>query len=510
MLTEIKNKKISVIQNYALLLTDYNKIKVEYEKNVRLLEELVEKKKNYKFVKKISNKKDYKELINLIDITSEIIKDLELKKIDLANRIQQFITMRKDELTKFNICLNYEEYYIYFKPKYIIEKINSMKTIRDFNMTFEGAVEYLKANNLPIYLEEDDKVIINNDTDFEDLSEFVLVHLTNYMPSNNHITTSLEANDQVKTVFLDKVGSMEYANKRNTVHFSVNGEVRAHAFGSWEDAKYAFVIPFEDMPISKLRSGAVMDSFFEGGIDLPESAIFICPLDEVSIAQSLNDRIKVIGYKGDNVKWYADALVGMLGKKVEGIGMWGWNNRDDEAKYYKTFSSIFPSVEAHTESFEVFQEKIYNNLSCLLAFSDKLIDEKMILTEKDIVEILGLKNRAILDYHPYHLEKNEVVFEYVITNIQEYLSKINTSLSENVVENVRKYYFSYDTKVTEEELEYYNSKLMDSNKAIPSFKYAHLLLLDEFLSIINNYIQQASLNNEDINYDKSENGLIQH
>ena len=325
MITEIKKQKLSELQALSTeieaILKGYQQLLEYNNRNVAEVNELQSKLNDYNFFQKLFSK-EYKNIENQwkelpAKNYESFSKNMEKFKMKLTNIIKEQGNIF-GELSVTDIEYNCRE--CLKKIEKEVENIKSKKTIKDFNMSFEEARDFLLKNNLPFYLDESDKVIIENPISFDSLNNFVLVHKTNYLPNNDRISTSEEVGAKHKDIILDRLGSVQYASARNTVHFAVNGEVSSHIYGNWEDCKYAIIVPFPDMPICQLKSGAVMDTFFEGGISLSENSILLCPIEEVEQAISQNNKLKVCGYQGKNVTDYADALVGMLGKKLKRLG----------------------------------------------------------------------------------------------------------------------------------------------------------------------------------------------
>ena len=62
---------------------------------------------------------------------------------------------------------------------------------------------------------------------------------------------------------------------------AMNDEVSSHMFGSWDNCKYAILIPFDDIPNEKIGRVAPMDTFTRGSIELSENSWILCPKNEV-------------------------------------------------------------------------------------------------------------------------------------------------------------------------------------------------------------------------------------
>ena len=279
----------------------------------------------------------------------------------------------------------------------IAREIDAKKSIKDLGISFQEARKILKEKNVPLILEETDKFLIDNPESYAGLEDFVLVHKTRYIPEDGLIKTRKGTGLTSSTSLAsDKIGTLEYAEERNTIHFSVNGEVSSHSYGNWEDCQYAIITPFVKMPPNQLRSGAVMDTYFEGDVNLPNEAIILCPKSEIELVRSKNPNQLVVGYQGENVKGYADAMVGILGHHIEQIGMWDWYS-SNSAKYYEMLRNIIPNVNTtpHIATKEREEEMFFEKVNKFNAFNKKLIESKLDLSRSEYFELQDSANVSL-------------------------------------------------------------------------------------------------------------------
>ena len=79
----------------------------------------------------------------------------------------------------------------------------SSKTLDDYNLTVQEAINLLKSNNIPVILTEADKYIIDRPREYEEkgLDSLILVHKTRYIPNNSTIKSpkDAEAKGQAET-----------------------------------------------------------------------------------------------------------------------------------------------------------------------------------------------------------------------------------------------------------------------------------------------------------------------
>ena len=115
----------------------------------------------------------------------------------------------------------------------------------------------------------------------ESIDDLVLIHLTDYPPIGGIIKTPRDAGAMVpilgedgKTVIYDT-----WKRERNTIHFTVNGEVTSHEGGDWSNNKYAIIIPLKKM-LGKDIVGHPADIYAWGSVDLPEGTVVLCSKDD--------------------------------------------------------------------------------------------------------------------------------------------------------------------------------------------------------------------------------------
>ncbi|MBQ3642627.1 hypothetical protein II906_11995 [bacterium] len=116
----------------------------------------------------------------------------------------------------------------------------------------------------------------------------VLVHMTNYEPENNVILSTR-----------DKIGG-----SRNSVHFTLNHPVEEHHAGSWDNCKYAIIMPFETTVKAnnkgKFIEGLPNDLYTNGSVKIPEGSVLVkynetMPEGCVNVSQSTSlNGVKVI------------------------------------------------------------------------------------------------------------------------------------------------------------------------------------------------------------------------
>lgn len=265
------------------------------------------------------------------------------------------------------------------KLREIIEKYNKIreaKDLKELGYTFEQACNLFKEKGIPLVLDETD-TIINNESNFDKLEDFVLIRKTNYSPSGDEIKTARNAGGitQERIEAGGLIFDIEYETPRDTVHFSVNGEVGDHEAGKWENSKYAIIVPLVN--VDNIVNSRVEDTFVRGNVDIKKGYL-LCPIDEIDKIKEDNPNLTVIGYNGENVDGFADIFISMLGYKCEKVKDDGWSNSYDKERAQKTITTTLGvDHEKHYMSTEGIEEDIDMGKREFIAIIDKLFDSSM-------------------------------------------------------------------------------------------------------------------------------------
>lgn len=450
------------------LLTEDELKKIEEEK--RTIEELRKRIRN-NFFKLIFQKRKYNELVKKlrrIDIIEtkqknlkEILRYLKKEKEDLQkayDSINSIEDLLKEREIGFGFTeLNYKLSELFQKCCQFLRNYCNENKI-EFLLDQEEWESFNNELNKSLSIEDNSEKVKNDGIEY--MSPYVLVHKTDYIPSDGRIKTSKESGVESESIVLDRIGSTQFKSARNTVHFAVNGEVGSHARGNWDNKKYAVLIPFKDIPVNQLRCAYTVDTFIEGGLKLPKTAYFLCPEEEIEVVKRNNPDINVIGYKGKKVSGYANLLVSMLGYKMETCGMWSWVNDKDQREFEKNLLESGLNVEqvAHSYTKEKFEEDYFNNVNLLMAFLKKIVAEKIELTELEIDELSNRFSRSLArgffekeDYLKY----NKVFCGYLVSffescginitdQINNYVNEISNLSDDNYKEaDINKQFFNF-------------------------------------------------------------------
>lgn len=207
----------------------------------------------------------------------------------------------------------------------------------------------------------------------DEKDEYILIHLTDYMPENGTIYSNKGkgVEHEQDTPF----GKIKFKDGRDTVHFAVNGCVSDHNEGSWKGIKYAILIPVSDMIKengNNIASVCPVDFYIKGNVKIPENALIVTPKVEESRCQEKNNGINVISHNNRDVREFIEEtqLISKLGYTRKEIGENGWLNScfspaiEDMKEYKKNMAERgyarsgghWGSVEHREEISETFAE----------------------------------------------------------------------------------------------------------------------------------------------------------
>lgn len=318
----------------------------------------------------------------------EKLQEKSKMKILEEQRIREEKEKTGIEVNKLGLSRILEDIESLEKEKARIERAS----LAELGMDFFEAVAFLKEHNIEIVLTEEDKqYLYSKDTskrEYKGIEDFILVHKTDYIPEEGEIRPANESgvqlNDEMK--LRDEVYNVKYASERNTVHFAVNTEVSSNDGGSWDNCKYAILIPFNNIPKEKIGIVAAQDTFAIGKVKLSKEAYILCPKGQKQRIQEKNPEANIIEYEDQRVLGYANALVRGLGYKNEECAKWSWG----DVKSTEIFNEImkkegFESIGgAHFHSKYSIEENERQAINEIIAKAKLIKEKELIKGEEDL------------------------------------------------------------------------------------------------------------------------------
>lgn len=415
------------------------------------------------------------------------------------------------------------------KLQEIIDKYNAIKeakNIKELGYTFEQVCNLFKEKGIPLVLDKTD-TIINNESNFDKLEDFILVHKTSYAPSGDVIKTTGNAGATKKQQI--QIGNqtieIEFPIPRQTVHFTVNSEVKSHEAGNWDSAPYAIIIPFVDVP--NVTTFRVEDTFTSGDVDISKGYM-LCPADEVENIQKNNPNLTVIGYRGninpetgkECVSGMANKLLSQLGYKQEevrsGYGQHpSWIDGDDATKARITIEKNMnvDSID-HNHSKEGVEEDIDIGINQFKAIVEKLLESDFDFDPSEVASQLssqlvmsspinGKDRYVYYDDERILAKTGQALWQYDIV-LPTYLFDI---LEKEDTQTVFRYEYGIDKVIDEykktpnmiiakDSIEYIENMKKNKGKKFSSYECLQELIVYETLKQVKK-LKQANVNQQE-------------
>lgn len=279
--------------------------------------------------------------------------------------------------------------------------------IQQLGYDLESAIAILKQNGVSIVLtEEEMKEFTYKQTkpDVDSMEGIILVHKTNYIPSQGKIRTVKDSDvyENVEYQIAEHTISMKIKIERDTVHFAANGEVQEHIEGSaWDQCKYAVLIPFNDIPKEQYANVYPNDTYTLGSVSLTNKCWILVPKGEAEEVRRNNPGINVIEYEGKNVTGYADKLIRMLGysqQQIDPGAYGGWRDGESNNMFYHFVSKEGFRSGIHYLSKEQYQEKFSRAIQIIIGMIKYVENHPETLSNPKFVEELKEQIKSQLVY----------------------------------------------------------------------------------------------------------------
>ncbi len=346
-----------------------------------------------KKVKEVAEKLRKKEsILNTLENSNSLFEKITLHHLTaiLTDDLKKEIKNLKNKLIKLERCLNSPDV-----TEILDEELDL--DIHDW--------EFTKSTDMEI---ENDRISIKEERDL------IMVHKTNFLPINGVMYSARDTGAKTFVTFTlnGKNHQIEYLVGNDTLHFALNGPVRDHMLGNWNDKKYAILIPYNEVEKSNLLRLAPEDTFFQGKVNLPSSAIILCPKEEKEIVKKNNPNITVIGYDETiSLNQAIECLIRYKKYKVKGISNDKWTK--EEPIRFKNDNK----EDRHFYSHNLNQAQLYSNCSKVVSLIKYLTKNQ--LEEISTEQLADIINQITMVSGGYDMMKED---------IKKYLSLIVVSI----------------------------------------------------------------------------------
>ena len=253
----------------------------------------------------------------------------------------------------------------------------------------EGRQFVLTEEMLNVGIKQIDKTI-------QSIDDLVMVHKTSYFP-NKAIKTPFDTKKFAMKTINCKIDGEDREYKypirsyRNTVHFCLNGGVESHAYGRWDDIKYAILMPLSKNK-DKIVGGTECDLFSLGSVPITDNAYILCPKEEIDKMKEANPTAHVIGYEGDSISQYVNIfLSNILGYKYKvptlNSRRWDKGRGIDAENVWKLMNDNGWELTDHNGSKWDINDHIQQSIDLLDGWLKIVIHEKLLYSSSNIDEV---------------------------------------------------------------------------------------------------------------------------
>ena len=295
-------------------------------------------------------------------------------------------------------------------------------------------------------------VIISEKDKFEypaSYGEYALVHLTDYIPKNNQISRMIDKN-AVHTIE-GSFGSFQVMPPRETTHFCVNCPVPDANLSSWQEKKYAVIIPIMQIPKdAKIASANSADFIIKDKVKLTKECYIICNEKDYEEIKKENLVATIIAVEKGEVYHYIPTILNLLDFAYLPQDNWGFINQAEEKPYKMYIENRFGKVSyiPHNSSLEKKEENVRKGLEILKGIEQGILEGKCLYNDSTKRELKMYYEQAIEDIlKGSKSEKNDVI-EKLLNEFKSYLRLDNLEQDEQVC-----------IQIYEKQLEYLSQKM---------------------------------------------------
>lgn len=234
------------------------------------------------------------------------------------------------------------------------------------------------------------------DKSIQSIEDLIMVHKTNFFPDGT-IKTPSETGKSGTTVIRCMVDGKEkeygipVMSHRNTVHFCLNSAVESHAYGEWDETKYAILMPLAKNK-NKIVGGTECDLFTLGSVPITDNAYILCPKGELDVMRKANQNAQIIGYEGDSVSPYVNIfLTNILEYKykepTENSRNWNSGYGKDHENVYRIIQENGWQYVNHNGSKWDYDDYTQQNIDILNGWLKTIINEKLLYSANNMEEM---------------------------------------------------------------------------------------------------------------------------
>ena len=339
-----------------------------------------------------------------------MIKQYVDYKMNSYNKILQSTVISSSEKKK--AMDDYSRFMSYFKIDEYGRPIITKKVAREMmKLAREGVIPFV-IDEYDIGINIGSDMPNGCDYEFQNISDFVAVHKTKIMPSNDMIMTPEDSGKTHEMGFVDPGTGIMHTFSANvgndTIHFTLNCAVCNHEVGNdWDSYEYAVMIGLDKLDKEQILDVKSEDTYLDGSVSLGDEYYVFCPVGQRDSILEKNPKATVIEYSGIALN---DAIARMIlysGKKLETYGTYGWDRDSDfmpsnsdnkaldkviEREGYPNLVGIFgPSLHSETKymSRRMWKREYYALISLLEYNKNNGIE-----MPDDIVQMLLMYNGA--------------------------------------------------------------------------------------------------------------------
>ncbi len=238
--------------------------------------------------------------------------------------------------------------------------------------------------------------IKNIDKPIRSLDDLVMVHKTNYFPYGAVKTpfeTKKTADWTIKCTIdgEEKTYIIPFKSYRNTAHFCLNGAVKSHTYGGWDETKYAIFMPLAKNK-DKIIAGTECDLFSWGSVPITDNGYILCPKNELDMMREANPTAHIVGYEGTSVSPYVNVFLNNILEykykpPTQESREWDSGNSEDHRTVTKLIQENGWKYTSHNGTSWDYDDLTQQYTDVLTGWLKTIVNEKILYSAHNIDEI---------------------------------------------------------------------------------------------------------------------------